>query len=74
MGAGRAGLTDAAPFLAGCGGDVDFGLGRVFEAHDRVGVEVALLDPAVLTVISPNSAADSVDHAAFEAASRRRAG
>src|ERR1700716_1946597 len=45
---GRAGLADAAPFLAGCGGDVDFSLGRVFEAHDRVGVEVALLDSAVL--------------------------
>src|SRR5450631_4106107 len=45
---GRAGLADAAPFLARRWGDVDLRFGRVFEAHDRVGVEVALLDPAVL--------------------------
>jgi hypothetical protein len=28
--------------------EVDFGLGRILEAHHRVGVEVALLDTAVL--------------------------
>jgi hypothetical protein len=32
---GRAGLADAAPFLAGCGGDVEPRSWRVLEAHDR---------------------------------------
>src|SRR5438105_883181 len=44
----RARLADTTPSLAGCGGDVNFRLRCVFVAYHRVGVEVALLDAAVL--------------------------
>ena len=64
---GCTGLADAAPFLARRGRDVDFGLGRVLEAHDRIGIEVALLDPAVLhRDLAEQRGRKPVDHAAFE--------
>src|SRR5215813_8748531 len=34
---GRRGLADAAPFSAGGGREIYLGLGRLFEAHDRIG-------------------------------------
>src|ERR1700722_5060186 len=64
---GRAGLADAAPSLAGGGRDVDFRLRCVLVAGDRVGVEVALLDAAVLHGdLAEQRRREAVDHAAFE--------
>src|SRR5204862_6841414 len=64
---GRAGLADAAPFLADRGREVDFGLGRILEAHDWIGVEVALDHAAVLDRdLAEQRSREPVDHAAFK--------
>src|SRR5450631_4156956 len=64
---GRARLADTTPSLAGRGRDVDFRLRRVLVTRHRVGVEVALLNAAVLDRdLAEQRRREPVDHAPFE--------
>ena len=48
---GGARLADAAPFAPRLKREVDLDFGRVLQPHDRIGVEIALLDAPSLMVI-----------------------